>query len=63
MRLLIETRHQLSDPALDAQQHAHLREQVALFSVAATKKVEELREQLATAQAFAATLEEEVTDC
>jgi DNA-binding transcriptional MerR regulator len=61
MRLLIETRHQLSDPALDAQQHAHLREQVALFSVAPTKKVEVLREQHATAEAFAATLQEEVT--
>ena len=62
MRMLIETRHQLSDPALDGELRAHLREQVALFSVAATKKVEELREQLATAETFAATLQEEVTD-
>jgi len=62
MRLLIETRHQLADPALDPDLRAHLREQVALFSLAATKKVEELREELATAEAFAATLQEEVSD-
>ena len=60
MRLLIETRHKLADPSLDADERSHLREQVAFFSVAATEKVKELHEQLATAEAFAATLQHEV---
>jgi MerR family copper efflux transcriptional regulator len=62
MRLLIEARDQLADPTLNADQRAQLRERVALFSVAATEKVKELREQLDTAEAFAATLQEDVTD-
>jgi DNA-binding transcriptional MerR regulator len=60
MRLLIETRDQLADPDLDVDRRAHLREQIGLLSVAATAKVKELHEQLATAEAFAATLQQEV---
>jgi DNA-binding transcriptional MerR regulator len=58
MRLLIETRDQLANPILDAEQRANLRERIALFSVAATEKVSELREQLATAESFAETLQQ-----
>ena len=61
MRLLIETRDQLADPTLDPDARENLRERIALFSVAATEKVRELREQLATAEAFAATLQNDGT--
>jgi DNA-binding transcriptional MerR regulator len=62
MRLLIETRDRLNDPETDPTERADLRERIALFSVAATEKVRELREQLATAEAFAATLQEDVAE-
>jgi DNA-binding transcriptional MerR regulator len=57
MRLLIETLDRIDDPELDPDERTNLSERVALFSVAATEKVRELREQLATAEAFAATLQ------
>lgn len=60
MRLLIETRDKLADAELDPDERANLQERVALFSAAATEKVRELREQLATAEAFAATLQDDV---
>ena len=60
MRLLIETRDQLADANLDADERLNLRERVALFSAAANEKVRELREQLATAEAFAANLQNDV---
>ena len=62
MRLLSETRDRLDDPDTDPAVKADLRERVALFSVAATEKVRELREQLATAEAFAATLKDDITE-
>ena len=62
MRLLIETRDRLNDPTLDPDERTNLRERVALFSTAATEKVRELREQLATAEAFAATLQRDIID-
>ena len=62
MRLLIETRDRLNDPSLDPDECTNLRERVALFSTAATEKVRELREQLATAEAFAATLQRDIID-
>ena len=62
MRLLIETRDRLNDPATDPDVKADLRERIALFSVAATEKVRELREQLATAEAFAATLKDDIVE-
>ena len=62
MRLLIETRDRLNDPSLDPDERTNLRERVALFSTAATEKVRELREQFATAEAFAATLQRDIID-
>ena len=62
MRLLIETRDKLANAELDPDERAHLQERVALFSVAATEKVRELREQLSTAEAFAATLQDDARD-
>ena len=62
MRLLIETRDRLDDPTLDAAERTNLRERVALFSAAATEKVRELREQLATAEAFAGTLQRDIDE-
>jgi DNA-binding transcriptional MerR regulator len=62
MRLLIETRDRLADPDIDPAERADLRERIALFSVAATEKVHELREQLDTAEAFAATLRDDIRD-
>jgi DNA-binding transcriptional MerR regulator len=62
MRLLIETRDRLADPGIDPAERAHLRERIGLFSVAATEKVRELREQLATAEAFAATLQDDTSE-
>ena len=62
MRLLIETLDRLNDPSLDPDERHTLRERVALFSAAATDKVRELREQLTTAEAFAATLRRDIVD-
>jgi len=62
MRLLIETRDRLDDPSLDPDERDNLRERVALFSAAASEKVRGLREQLATAEAFASTLQDDVLE-
>jgi DNA-binding transcriptional MerR regulator len=62
MRLLIETRDRLDDPDLDPDERNNLLERVALFSAAATEKVGGLREQLATAEEFASTLHDDVTE-
>lgn len=62
MRLLIETRERLDDPSLDPDERNNLRERVALFSAAASEKVRGLREQLATAEAFASTLQDDALD-
>jgi DNA-binding transcriptional MerR regulator len=62
MRLLIETRDRLDDPSLDADERNDLRERVALFSAAASEKVRGLREQLATAEAFASTLQDDALE-
>ena len=62
MRLLIETRDRLDDPSLDPDERDNLRERVALFSAAATEKVRGLREQLATAEAFASTLQDDALE-
>ena len=62
MRLLLETRDRLDDPALDPDERTDLRERVVLFSVAATEKVRALREQLATAEAFATTLQDDAIE-
>jgi DNA-binding transcriptional MerR regulator len=60
MRLLIETRDRLLDESVDPDERESLRGRVALFAVAANEKVNELREQLATAEAFAAGLQRDV---
>jgi DNA-binding transcriptional MerR regulator len=62
MRLLIETRERVADPSLDAAERADLRERIALFAVTASEKVRELREQLETAEAFAAGLEADIAE-
>jgi DNA-binding transcriptional MerR regulator len=62
MRLLIETRNRLDDPSLDPDERTNLRERVALFSAAASEKVRGLREQLATAEEFASTLQDDVLE-
>ena len=62
MRMLIETRDRLDEPDLDPDERTDLRERVALFAAAATEKVRELREQLATAEAFAAGLQNGIGD-
>ena len=62
MRLLIETRDRLGDPSLDPDERNNLRERVALFSAAASEKVRGLREQLATAEAFASTLQDDALE-
>jgi len=62
MRLLLETRDRLDDPALDPDERTDLLERVALFSVAATEKVRTLREQLEIAEAFASTLEDDAIE-
>lgn len=59
MRLLIEARDRLGDPDLDPEARIELRERVALFSAAAAEKVRGLREQLATAEGFASTLQDD----
>ena len=62
MRLLIETRDRLDNPSLEADERTDLRERVALFSAAATERVRALREQLATAEAFASTLQDDAIE-
>ena len=62
MRLLIETHARLADPTLDDAERDDLVERIALFSAAATEKVRALREQLATAEAFAANLQDDALE-
>jgi MerR family transcriptional regulator, copper efflux regulator len=57
MRLLIEARTLLAEPATDEAQRVDMTERVRMFSTMAATKVEQLREQLAIAEEFAATLQ------
>jgi DNA-binding transcriptional MerR regulator len=59
MRILIGVRSRLSDGGLPEDEVADLRERLAMYSVAASEKVSQLREQLRIAEAFADTLESE----
>ena len=59
MRILIELRSRLSEVDLASEEAAELRERLAMFSVAATEKVTQLREQLTIAESFAETLQSE----
>lgn len=62
MRLLLETRERLDDPSLDPDERNNLHERIALFSAAATEKVRGLRDQLATAEEFASTLQDDTLE-
>jgi DNA-binding transcriptional MerR regulator len=59
MRILIDVRSRLSDGSLPDDEAADLRERLAMYSVAASEKVAQLREQLEIAEGFARTLERE----
>jgi MerR family transcriptional regulator, copper efflux regulator len=62
MRLLIEARTVLATPEADTTRRDEMTERIRMFSTMATAKVEHLREQLAIAEDFAATLQADLND-
>ncbi len=60
MRLLIEARQRLSDGGLSPEELEELRGRVSMFAAAATERCVQLREQLAIAESFSDTLNDEV---
>jgi len=59
MRLLIDARQRLADGGLSDEEVDELQGRVAMFAAAAAEKCAQLREQLAIAEAFSATLQAE----
>lgn len=59
MRLLIDARQRLADGGLGREVAGELQGRVAMFAAAAAEKCAQLREQLAIAEAFSATLQDE----
>lgn len=60
MRDLLHILDTLSDPATSDEQRAALRERLAMFHTAAQARVAALREQLATAEGFAAQIQDQI---
>jgi DNA-binding transcriptional MerR regulator len=60
VRLLLDSRKHLADPTVDAHERALHRDAIALLAIVATQRVRELRERLANAETFVATLEHDV---
>jgi DNA-binding transcriptional MerR regulator len=59
MRLLIHIKTRLNDSDVDDEERADLEERLGMFSITAAEKCRHLREQLAIAEAFAATIASE----